>query len=234
MTKIKTSMVILHLASGMTLPASRIRKTSNPNFETDIVDATTTPVDVDLGAVITPMQIAVKMISGDDLLLSFDGSSWPLRLSGAGDSTLLRLNAEDYLETTTITTVDDTGGDLDGLYFDMEDSYGTVRVYFVVTTGTPPSTPGGGRLLAVTFAEDSPEVDVSAAIAAALEADGAFSAVAVGAVVTVTDRNSGVRTTTDAGTSTMAVTTVQAGAVMPVLSIKSKGTSQVVVAVAPV
>jgi len=76
---------------------------------------------------------------------------------------------------------------------------------------------------------------IATALAAALDADAGFdSATSSGAVVTITDRYTGTRSAATAGTTGWATPTeTQAGAASPSVFLKSTGTSQVMVAVAP-
>jgi hypothetical protein len=100
-------------------------------------------------------------------------------------------------------------------------------------TSSAPSVPGGGRLLPVVIVEDSANGVVATAINEALNADAAFSVSVATNVVTFTDKHTGTRTNIAAGDSGFSVATTQQGAASPVIHLKSTGTSQVVVAVAP-
>lgn len=95
---------------------------------------------------------------------------------------------------------------------------------------------GGVRPIPVVIVEGASAITNAIAIAAALNADAQFvSPVPTTALVTVTDAHTGTRANIVVGTSGMVVSTppLQQGAASPVVHLKSLGTSQVVVAVAP-
>lgn len=91
------------------------------------------------------------------------------------------------------------------------------------------------RLIQVDITEGATAAQVATALAAALDADSAYaSAVASGNDVVVTDLHIGTRSPADDGTTGWAAPVeTQAGAASHVVYLKSAGTSQVVVAVAP-
>lgn len=311
-----------------------------------------------LGDIITPRNVAVRLLSGDDLLVGFDGSNYPFRLTippnGVGEAILLRLDVEGLREVSQIVCNADAG-DLGGTYFDLEDRNSVVRVWFdmpgaaavstvecvadvagslhekyfvmqdaagnvgvwfdvdnaggtapagaiacdrqieistVVTgdtadavatavknaldadaaftatvltdtvtvtdvaigdrgtfsagdsgftvtettigydTSTPPDD-DPERLLPVVIAFGDSAATVAAAVAAAIDADAEFSAVADDDTVTVTDAHTGSRAAAVDGSTSFAITTVQAGADSPVIHLKSTGTSQVLFSASP-
>ncbi|MEM0966620.1 MAG: fibronectin type III domain-containing protein [Verrucomicrobiota bacterium] len=106
-----------------------------------------------------------------------------------------------------ITAVADLSDSLDGLYFDVYDSAGPVRVWFDVdNSGTSaPSAPTGGRLLEVTgIVTDASATSAATAIASSINGDSEFSASAVGATITITNASTGDRAAISLGTSTFA------------------------------
>lgn len=105
-----------------------------------------------------------------------------------------------------IDAVADSGGSLDGLYFDVADADGPVRVWFDVDdSGTAaPATPLGGRLIEVTgIVTDDNDAAVAAAVASAIDADSEFTAtVPSGSTIRITQATAGDVDGIDAGTST--------------------------------
>jgi hypothetical protein len=89
-----------------------------------------------------------------------------------------------------------TATGINGKYFDVYDSSGPARVWVDVNnTGTPPSTPGGGRLLEVNVGAAPTVADITNAIQAAIDADSEFAATDDNInTVTVVCASSGTRT----------------------------------------
>ena len=83
------------------------------------------------------------------------------------------------------------------------------------------------------IAEDAANTVVAAAVQAAIDADASFVATVSTATVTVTDLHAGTRTNITDGTTGWTMSATQQGAAIPSIYLKSAGTSQVVVAVAP-
>lgn len=100
-------------------------------------------------------------------------------------------------------------------------------------TSTAPATPSSGRLLPVVIAEGDTAATVATATQLAVDADTEFTATVLSATVTITDAHTGTRTDVSSGTTGWSVSTTQQGAASPTVYLKSVGTSQVVVAVAP-
>lgn len=97
-------------------------------------------------------------------------------------------------------------------------------------------TPSSSRLIEATITVGATAAQVATAVETALNADDEFTATADSAVVTITDKHTGTRTGANAnGISglTVASPNPQDGAASPTVYLKSAGTSQVVVAVAP-
>ena len=128
MSLIQTQLSIVHLDSGINLSSALQKETRSPAFSFDGVTVTTAAVDLAYGSITSPRTITLKLTSGDDLLISLDnGASYPLSLHGNDDAMLLSLESR---ETTTITCGSDSGKSLDGKYFDLQDTEGTVRAWF--------------------------------------------------------------------------------------------------------
>jgi hypothetical protein len=98
---------------------------------------------------------------------------------------------------------------------------------------TAPAEPTGGRLLPVVIVKNSANTVVATAILNALNTDAAFLATLATATLTITDAAPGARTAIAAGTSTFTGAARSGSTAAPVVWMKSFGTSQVVVAVAP-
>jgi hypothetical protein len=91
-------------------------------------------------------------------------------------------------EKHTITCVADDSDDLDGTFFTLPDEVGTVGFWIDTDdSGTSAPTTGADRDVEIsTIVTDDDDETVASKIAAVINADSKFSAVAVGAVVTVT------------------------------------------------
>ena len=107
-----------------------------------------------------------------------------------------------------------------------------------LTGGADASTAPAGspnRKLQVDVVANSTDLVIAVALAAGLDADSQFaSAVPTTATVTVSDAHSGTRTdAADGDTGWAAPTTTQQGAASPTIHMKSLGTTQVAVGIAP-
>jgi len=102
-----------------------------------------------------------------------------------------------------------------------------------VANSSAPATPGGGRLLPVVIDENATAPTVATALQTALDADDEFTATVATATVTVTDQHTGTRTNIADGTTGWTMSATQQGAASPVIHLKSTGTSQALVAIAP-
>lgn len=117
-----------------------------------------------------------------------------------------KANSGGVAEVSRVITVADVAGSLSGVYFDLYDNVGPVRVWINVSAGsTQPATPSGGRLLAVAITTNDSASTVGTAVSNAIDADSKFAASVVSATVTITDSNTGTRTDIAAGTSTFSV-----------------------------
>jgi hypothetical protein len=116
MSTIQTQLAIVHLESGLNMTAATQIISGESSFSTDAVTVTTTDEAVDLGDIITPKVVCIKLVSGDPIKIGIGGSTYPFRLQEAGESTLLRLDVEGLREVTTLTTQADVNGSLNGKY----------------------------------------------------------------------------------------------------------------------
>ena len=84
------------------------------------------------------------------------------------------------------------GAALDGLYFIIEDTNGTVAVWFDTdNSGTAEPSHGASRSIEINPAAAASSNTVASLIAGALQADAAFTATAVGDIVTITNTQNG-------------------------------------------
>lgn len=114
-----------------------------------------------------------------------------------------KANSGGFAEVSKVITVADTAGSLGGLYFDLYDNVGPVRVWIDVANGsTAPSTPDGGRLLEVNISANDSAGTVATAVQTAVDADAKFVATVSTATVTITSSTTGTRIDISAATST--------------------------------
>lgn len=236
MSNIQSQFNVVHADSGLNLASAVVRSSSESAFTPIAITVTTADEVVDLGDVVTAKQVFIKMISGDPLLIGFDGATYPMRLVDAKEWMAVRLNVEGIVETSTVTTIAESGGNLANKYFVLTDVNGAT---WAVGFGTFTS----GKTYEVEIATTitgftAPQV--AAALYAALIANTAFSAlftatyVAASSVVTITDKHTGTRTDiVDTGSTGFTLAVTQAGAASPVVHLKSLGTTNAVTAVAP-
>jgi hypothetical protein len=153
-----------------------------------------------------------------------------MSLNGVGDSVPINLESR---EISAITCVADVANSLNGLYFDLADVGGPVRVWINTSAGTAPAIPTEGRLLEVAVTTGSTDAAVGTFVRDALNTDGKFIVTLATATLTITDASPGLRTNISAGTSTFTGASA-AGSIAPAtVFYKSLGTSDIVVAVAP-
>lgn len=243
MSVIQVNSSIVHLNSTLNVNNNKQYTSVEEGFVSASIGVASTDEVVDVGEIINPKFVFVKNISGDDLRIGMDGSTYPFRLT-TGEAMTVRLDAEGLVETQTVTTVADVASSLDGTYFTLEGNSGTWAVWIDVgDTGTAEPAHGMTNDVEVTaIVADATAAQVAAAIYAALAASTAFLAdftvtyVAASSLITITDKYTGTRTNlANGGTSPgFTMSTTQAGAASPQVHLKSVGTTQAVVAVAPV
>lgn len=198
---------------------------------------------VPTGDLVTPRYVTLALLTGDDILVGLDGSTYPFRLNGT-EAMHFRLDVEGLLETQTITTVADSSDSLDATYVTLEGNSGTWAIWIDTDdSGTSEPSHSKDSSVEVTgIATDDTAADVAAAIYAALAASTAFLAdfdVAYDAsvdddLITITDKHTGTRTDlTDTGTTGFTVATTQAGAASSTIHVKSTGTSDLGYLVSP-
>lgn len=246
MSTIQTQLVLVHLDSGLTAASSLQRTSSESAFTSGAVTVTTTDETVTLGDIVTPQQVILKLISGDDLQVGFEDTNYPMRLSGDGDCCLLRLDKGPYAEVSSISTVADVAWSLGGKWLSLEGNSGTWGVWLDPESDgfSDPTTGMDNSVRVHSFSHDGTAESVALGIYIDLSASTAFMADfnithnAPSTVVQITDKFSAVRTPigNTANDTGFAVTTIRTGdptGASPIVHMKSVGTSQVVVAVAP-
>jgi hypothetical protein len=241
MATIQTQVSLIHLDSSLNAQSVVQRTSQAPQFTPLAIEVLAVDEVAPLGDITTAKQVFVKLLSGNPLMIGLDGSTYPFRLVEAEEATLLRLDVEGLVETQTVTTIADTAGSLDGDYFTLEGKSGTWGVWYDVdNNGTSAPAHGATNALEITsvvtgnsaiLVADATAVDMAAS--AAFSADFTVGHTVGTTLITLTDKHTGTRTNIAAGTSGFTVATTQAGATSPVVHLKSTGTSQVVVGVAP-
>jgi len=133
---------------------------------------------------------------------NFSSGTIAIEFQGAlaeSPQSLLSISANSFTshEQSTITTIADTAGSLDRTSFIIYDKNGSVGVWIDVDNSgsSPPAAAlAANRQLEITgIASGDSDSNVATAIAAILDADPEYSAVAVGNVVTVDDASQGAR-----------------------------------------
>jgi hypothetical protein len=107
------------------------------------------------------------------------------------------------VEKTSVTTVADVAGSLDGTYFILQDSAGSVAFWYDISGTTTEPVHGADRAVEITTVLTGDAANlVATKTATAINADSAFAAPApAGAEIIVTDAEAGVRAAAVAGTS---------------------------------
>lgn len=237
MSNIITNINIQHQDTGMSFSVSGTRAATGSGFSAAVIEVGTSEETIGYGDVANPRQVALRLLSGDDVQVGVATGVYPMRLSGAGDHMILRLDVEGRKETATIQTVADVSDSLDGTYFVVEDSNGESWAIGVSTLSHAEDNE-----IATATLTDATAAEVAAALYAAMTASAAFTAlfdVAYDAatdddLITITDKLVGVRTdAADTGTTGFTINTTQQGAASPLIYLKSAGSSKVVVAVIP-
>lgn len=235
MSTIQTQISLVHLDSGIPVTSVVQRESNESTFVANAITVGTTDETIPLGDVITAEQVEIKLTSGDRLRIGLDGSYYPFTLVRAGEGQILRLDVEGLVETQSITTVADVADSLDGTYFAITDVNGET---WAIGVGT--LTHSEDHEVATALLTGQTAIQVAAALYAALAADTGFLAVFAATnpdgatILTITDKHTGTRANiADTGSTGFTLATTQSGAASPVIHLKSTGTSQVVVGVAP-
>lgn len=123
---------------------------------------------------------------------------------------LLGYDPSGFQEVTEIRAVADVSDSLDGKYFVLRDSAGSVGVWIDVDnsgTAAPAGATACTRQIEITtIVTGDSAATIATAIAAVLEADAAFTASATGSLITVTDAAVGARTAAADGNAGFTIT----------------------------
>lgn len=197
------------IRNGDVIPASI-------SFKSTINAAT----NVDMGSS-TGLRLSVKPKGQYDAnpLLSF--ASWSrtltdsvvdyratLNTASGGIDRLLGVDPYDAAEVVAIQTTASTAA---GVYFDLADASGPVRVWMGLSATTAPEAPTNGRLLKVTILGTEDAASMAAKIATALDADLSFVASSALDIVTATASTFGQRIAPHSRSSGYGVTVLVAG-----------------------
>lgn len=131
-----------------------------------------------------------------------------LNTASGGIDRLLGVDPYDAAEVVAIQTTASTAA---GVYFDLADDAGPVRVWMGLSATTAPEAPTGGRLLKVTILGTENASGIAAKIATALDADLAFVASSANDIVTATAAATGQRQAPHPRSSGYGITVLEAG-----------------------
>jgi len=201
-----------------------------PASDTGLMENFTVTGDVTLdpGPVTTIGELFIQCVSGAALLVSFDGTTYPIRLV-ANAGTLIPLSPG--TEVQTIEPVDGASA-VQSSYFTLEGASGTWAVWFNISGGgSGPEVAHTELPVAITAAMS--KADVAAAINAAMAGSAPFKAdfgIAFATpVITVTDLAAATRTPIADGAVATGFTlaTARPGMTVPTVHLKSEGSSLV-------
>ena len=129
MSTIQTSSFIGNQESGLSVSGSSSRTALEDGFSADSINVVGVDEVISVGDFTTIRGIALNHLSGDDLLIGLDGSTYPFRLS-TDESMSFRLDVEGRVETATIVAQADTNTSLSSKYLVLNDKDGSVWVWF--------------------------------------------------------------------------------------------------------
>jgi hypothetical protein len=169
MSNLQTQISIVHLESGFNMTSAVQTVSGESSFSTDAVTVTVTDEAVDLGDIITPKVVCIKLVSGDPVKIGIGGSTYPFRLQEPGESTLLRLDVEGLREITTLTTGADVNGSLGGTHIELRELgddivwpwFDTgVKASGTITYGSPAAVAATGTLTLTANPTDGETVEL--------------------------------------------------------------------------
>jgi hypothetical protein len=175
---------------------------------------------VDMGSS-TGLRLTVKPKGDFDAnpLLSF--ASWTRTVTGStvdyratlntASGEIDRLLGIDPYDSAEVVAIQTTATTANGVYFDLADSVGPVRVWMGTSSSTGPEAPADGRLIKVTTLGTENASAMAAKIATALDADLAFVASSSADIVTVAASTFGQRQAPHCRSSGYGVTVLVAG-----------------------
>ena len=120
MSNIITRLNLSHADTGMSFNIALSRDADTEGFDLAQVAVTTTESSV-ASAYSSARNVILRLLSGDDVKVGLATTVYPLRLSGANDSMLPRLDVEGLREITTVTCAADVAGSLDGDYVELRE-----------------------------------------------------------------------------------------------------------------
>ena len=129
MSTIQTSSFIGNQESGLSVSGSSSRTALEDGFSADSINVVGVDEVISVGDFTTIRGIALNHLSGDDLLIGLDGSTYDFRLS-TDESMSFRLDVEGRVETATIVAQADTNTSLSSKYLVLNDKDGSVWVWF--------------------------------------------------------------------------------------------------------
>lgn len=129
MSTIQTSSFIGNQESGLSVSGSSSRTALEDGFSADSINVVGDDEVISVGDFTTIRGIALNHLSGDDLLIGLDGSTYDFRLS-TDESMSFRLDVEGRVETATIVAQADTNTSLSSKYLVLNDKDGSVWVWF--------------------------------------------------------------------------------------------------------
>ena len=195
-------------------------------FKTTISSTST----VDMGSS-TGLRLTVKPKGSYDAnaLLSF--ASWTRTVTGqavdyratlnTANGGIDRLLGIDPYEVAERVAVQTTSSTTPGVYFDIADDVGPVRVWMGLVATPAPEVPVGGRLLKVLTLGTETASEVATKIATAINDDLAFIATAATDIVTITSAATGQRQPPHPRSSGYGITVLEAGGDETVVDIPS-------------
>jgi len=127
---IQTQLSIVHLESGLNMSAATQITTANQGFSAAAMEVGTTDKLPHYGDVTTPKILAVKLTSGDPLLIGVGGTDYPFRLQSEGESIMIRLDVEGLLRITSFTAQADVARSLSGKSLSVHDADSKVLAWF--------------------------------------------------------------------------------------------------------
>jgi hypothetical protein len=185
---------------------------------------------VDMGSS-SGLRLSVKP-KGDfdaNALLSF--ASWTRTVTGSaidyratlntasgGIDRFLGIDPYEVAERVAIQTTSSTAA---GVYFDLADDVGPVRVWMGLSATPEPEVPSGGRLLKVLVVGGENASSIATKIATAINDDLAFIATAASDIVTVTSAATGQRQSPHPRSSGYGITVLEAGGDETVVDVPS-------------
>lgn len=230
MSTIQTQISLVHLPSGLNLGSAWQRDAVEDAFSAASISVTSSPESLSLGDVTVPRQVILKLSSGDDVLISVDGVTYPMSVSGSNDTCILNLDSRTVY---SVECLPDSVGSLNDTYFRIHDADGPVLVWYNVDAGGTAPTVTTERLIEVEIVAGAMGDAVASATQTAINSstDTAFLCERDSADLTIYPKAQG-----DTGGMTPSSTdfAISSEVIVGGVTVKSLGTSQLVFGIAPV